>query len=285
MHYARRNQLCRQVVPCLGFIFTLGLVVFCDRLASLECAPWLLLATSGVLEVCERSETQWMLFTAALVTLVAFGYLKAHLAPDETIAWLAGLVLVVVLAYTLHYGRSSSSTHALALLAAVVIGQGAGLQGLWVGGRRRYTSGGELACESNLWLRVPALLVLLVVAAEMRTEAEGTFGYRGEARWAGPWSNPNAYGSLMGVGLVLAVGLGLNGVCMFGVTGLNPNPRARIGGVPRFSPMISRWLLVGVCAATAGAMGVSLVKSYSRGAWWGQRWGWHISLQMMRVES
>lgn len=51
------------------------------------------------------------------------------------------------------------------------------------------------------------LLALLAASALWQPEATRQFQYRGIPRWNGAWDNPNLYGLLMAVGVVLAVGL------------------------------------------------------------------------------
>jgi hypothetical protein len=81
-----------------------------------------------------------------------------------------------------------------------------------------------------------------------------TFRYRGEARWSGPWDNPNEYGVLMAVGVVLAAGLLVAG-CKLQVAG--------------WRAVAWRWLTMLSIVVGAVATGAGLFKSYSRGAWLG----------------
>jgi O-antigen ligase len=90
------------------------------------------------------------------------------------------------------------------------------------------------------------------------------FSYHGQARWCGPWNNPNTFGMLMGVGFVLLSGL-LVRTAWFPI-----QPKAWLvkrGSVPR-----GRLAPIFISTATL-LVGVGLVKSYSRGAWIGTAFG------------
>jgi O-antigen ligase len=74
------------------------------------------------------------------------------------------------------------------------------------------------------------------------------FAYRGETRWTGFWQNPNTFGLLMGVGLLLALG-----------QLLQAHAQKSIGW---------KWRMLG--AGVIGlATGWGLLRSFSRGAWVG----------------
>ena len=115
---------------------------------------------------------------------------------------LAGLMALAGMAYAFHYPHAVKSTQALALLGAAMAGQGVGL---WEMRNQKVESrngaGGAV---------VGVLMVLLLGAAVWQAETGHLFQYRSQARWSGPWDNPNTFGMLMGVGLVLAVGTALS---------------------------------------------------------------------------
>jgi len=58
---------------------------------------------------------------------------------------------------------------------------------------------------------VLALIVLLAGAAAWQAETGHVFHYLGQGRWSGPWDNPNTFGILMAVGVVLAGGMAVLG--------------------------------------------------------------------------
>jgi hypothetical protein len=176
--------------------------------------------------------TQWMVFACAGVYFLAFVVLRSRLAgggatgpgeggglrvedgatgPSEL--WLLGLLAVAAVAYALDYSRAAQSTHALTLLGATALGQGAAF---WEAGKQKAESRNGLggrpksngqSPKSGAETVIGVLILLLVVAAVWQTEAGQLFQYRRQARLCGPWDNPNTFGMLMGVGIVLAVGM------------------------------------------------------------------------------
>jgi len=162
-----------------------------------------------------------------------------NLAPQwlrEPAFWLTGLMVLVAV----------KSTQALTLLGGALIGQGAAF---WVQGPRSKVQG----LKSGPRTVIGVLIVLLVAGAVWQTETGQVFEYRGRARWSGPWDSPNTFGVLMGAGAVLALGWVLRAWRM-------GNGKWQISN-------LLRWLFTTLLVAAAGAMGVGLVKSYSRGAW------------------
>jgi O-antigen ligase len=83
--------------------------------------------------------------------------------------------------------------------------------------------------------------------------------YRGILRWTGPWNNPNLYGSLMGVGIILA-----GGVLISRLQGRIPYTSLKTPAAGLMRSLFETLCLISGCACLFG-----LVKSYSRGAWLG----------------
>jgi O-antigen ligase len=73
------------------------------------------------------------------------------------------------------------------------------------------------------------------------------FAYLGRPRWTGPWINPNTFGALMAVGVVLACGMLLE--CW------------------RQSPSWSRRLGIAFTLCALPLLSNGLLRSYSRGSW------------------
>ena len=225
--------------------------------------------------------TQWMVFGCAGVYLVSFLVLRSRLSRTRwspsfpNLVSQAGLMVFAALAYTVHYGEAVKSTQALTLVGAAMVGQGAAF---WESRKQKVESrngGGAIAVT---------LILLLTIAAVWHREAGYTFQYRGQARWSGPWDNPNIFGVLMGVGFVLALGRMVSGNAEMlkteklkaeGVKAESRKQKAeRDGQCPpaNIEHPISNWgewVRKAFYLAAAGAMGVGLVKSYSRGAWVG----------------
>ena len=225
--------------------------------------------------ILRDSTTQWMIFVCAGSYLAGLIILRRRGAgpgragthrdaslPSEV--WLGGLMLAAATAYGLGYLEAAASTQALTLPVAAVLGQGAAF---WEARREK------VGRTKGAGGTVLALIILLAGAAVWRTETAHFFRYRGQARWSGPWDNPNVFGVLMGVGVVLAAGR------------LVQSPRSKVyslkswGREHRTSNTEHRtlklgpWLTRGFFLAAAGVMGVGLVKSYSRGAWVGAALG------------
>jgi hypothetical protein len=127
-------------------------------------------------------------------------------------------------------------------------------------------------------------IILLTGAAVWQAEPGRLFQYRGQGRWTGPWDNPNTFGMLMGVGLILAVGRlvqsRMNADCGVRSAECDAKAEGRMknaeGGGERPTSNIQHrtsnwglWVRAGLFGVAAGVMAVGLVKSYSRGAWVG----------------
>ena len=226
----------------LALVLTvLGLCLFadCTPLKSSHTLGILLAEISAVLgDPC----TQWMVFVCAGIYFLGFLVLRRRLAgtartgtrwnaslPEE--AWLLGLLGVGALVYALRYTEAVKSTQALTLLGGAMLGQAGVVWAQWRGqklsteklkaergegeSRKQKAEGGGggslkskvQSPKSSDTTMIGVLVVLLAGAAVWRGETGHVFQYRGLGRWSGPWDNPNTFGVLMGVGLVLALGL------------------------------------------------------------------------------
>ena len=176
---------------------------------------------------------------------------------------IAGLALYAIgaLAYALNYDQASRSTDALLFFFGITLFFGF-----------RFWRAVEI--KRSLPFNLPGVvvvftLILLSIAALWQPDSLQIFQYRGQARWSGLWGNPNTFGMLMGVGVVLAAGQFLslitrhssqNGVPGSGVKRTFPSP-------------VTRYLPLPLLLAAGGLCGLGLVKSYSRGAWLGTACG------------
>ena len=124
-----------------------------------------------------------------------------------------GLILYAIgaLSYALCYEQSSRSTDTLVLGFGVTL-----LFGLrfWRAVEAQRSKPFNVAGVIFIFM-----LGLLSIAAVWRPESLQGFQYRGQVRWSGLWNNPNTFGMLMGVGLMLAVGMIVQGL-MFKVQSL-----------------------------------------------------------------
>ena len=194
---------------------------------------------------------------------------------EKPACWLAGLVALAALGYTLHYPEAVKSTQALTLLGGAVLGQGAAL---WEGRRKnvegRHWCGGTVA---------GVLILLLAGAAVWQGETGHLFQYRGQGRWAGPWDNPNTFGMLMGVGVVLAVGRLAERLKAKGERLKCCDEEHRTSDAEHRTSKWGWGFRAALLVMAAGVMGVGLVKSYSRGAWVGAAVGLAYLLYYPRI--
>jgi hypothetical protein len=101
--------------------------------------------------------------------------------------------------------------------------------------------------ESRILCLISLLVCLFAGGALWQPEATRPFQYHGIPRRNGAWDNPNLYGLLMAVGVVLAVGLLIQ----------NSTSNIRWGKI----------LCAILCLFAAILCGYGLFKSFSRGAW------------------
>jgi hypothetical protein len=195
---------------------------------------------------------RWEMEDAASLLRTGWGLAAPWLG--EPAFWLTGLMVLAAVAYMLDYAQAVKSTQALTLIGAAMIGQGAAV---WESRRKNAEcrkedgeSRKQKAESRNVGREtVLALIILLATAAVWQVEPGHLFQYRGQGRWTGPWDNPNTFGMLMGVGVILAVGRlvqsRINADC--GVRSAEFSKRSAVGDLnlePRtlnFEPPIARW--------------------------------------------
>jgi hypothetical protein len=177
--------------------------------------------------------------------------------------WLAALVGLVLGRYALAYSTATHSVQIPVLLAGLVFGKAMAMwvryltknphpqplsQPLGEGGVGLSPSAAERERERRIHGIIFILLALLAAAAWWQPQNSMRYEYHGVTRWSGIWDNPNLYGLLMGVGVVLATGMGV---------------RSWELGAGRRRKMF--WVVF--CLFAAVLCGIGLFKSYSRGAW------------------
>ncbi len=115
-----------------------------------------------------------------------------------------------------------------------------------------------------------ALVGLLALAAWWHVDLPGA--YHGP-RWMGLWNNPNIYGMLMGVGVVLAIGLLATKERREHKEHSNSSFRFILRSLRSFvaikSAIGNRQSAILILLVAVFMLGVGLVMSYSRGAWLG----------------
>lgn len=209
------------------------------------------------------SGTQWTVFLCLSVSFLTFLLLdfsqnpQVFRRPGNPSLWLAFVLFAGTLTYSLDYATASQSTEALTLLAGVVLGQGVVI---WFNFKRRTckAESGKTPdhhCGNNPEvLSLSIFVVLLTVASFWKPYAGYIFVYRGHSRWSGPWDNPNVFGMLMALGVVLAVSI--FAFCILGKSG---------NASWKFTIKTSKVALLCIVAEVLMARG--LLHSYSRGAW------------------
>jgi O-antigen ligase len=192
------------------------------------------------------SQIQWATILCIGIYYVTFTVLKSRIFatrffhfnnPD---LWLFIVILIGAFSYSLGYEKAARSEQMLLFLAGATLGKGANL---WA------SSSTQL---SQVRRAIFLFLAMLAAACFLQSKDSNILQnkYYDHLRWGGLWGDPNIFGLLMGVGVVLAIGL-ISGdwYLMYG--------------------KIKRSLFSLLLLATAIYMGHGLLHSYSRGAWLG----------------
>ncbi len=226
--------------------------------------PFLNKAQAEVSATFQAADVQWLIVSCLSVYFVAFIGLprswnrEAKLWRDGPM--IVGLALYAIgsLAYAFNYEQASSTTAALLLFFGLTLFFGFRF---WRAVEARRPQPFNVA-----GVVVVFTLLLLSIAAAWHPESVQSFQYRGQARWSGLWGNPNTFGMLMGVGVVLAIGQAVLGLKSEGQS------RSTAEGGMR-SVQWWHWIKTLLYLTAAGLCGLGLVKSYSRGAWLGTACG------------
>jgi hypothetical protein len=253
----------------------------------------------------------------------AISYLLTSISSPDF--WLVTFVALVLLRYAFDYTNAAKSLQVVVLLMGMVVGKGIAL---WAGAppspkssvqgpklkgseSRHLTPAlsrdeAERVSGPSSILHLPSsprrltiltiLTLLLACAALWHPERGMEFQYRGQPRWTGPWDNPNLFGVLMGVGVILSVGL-LVSRFKFQVSSQAPGAVGRVTPcAPEDGPPINsqrktinsayclracRFLFSGFLLSAFGLCSFGLLKSYSRGAWLGTACRVGISVQVV----
>ncbi|MGD0207332.1 MAG: O-antigen ligase family protein [Verrucomicrobiota bacterium] len=209
------------------------------------------------------SDIQWILFLLLLIYFLIFLRLQCRIGRSGFLRmnnrnlWLAGLLFLGAIAYALNYPAAAKSTQALMLLAGVTLGLGASAWADFkIRNRKSETAkAAEFRSSGNFNVLVVLLLIIFLTPASLwQPDWSSPFDYRGHLRWTGPWENPNIYGLLMGIGVVLATGQFVQSLdCGFDGRGQKPR----------------EWAIMVLYLVAIGLTGWGLLNSYSRSAWLG----------------
>jgi O-antigen ligase len=220
-----------------------------------------------VLVTCRNPETQWVVMLCASIYFVTFALLQSHHStacfwhisnPD---LWLMGALLVSELIYTFNYSTSSLSLQSLALLAGAMFGKGGKI---WASLRLN-----SRQIRYSIGTYITLLVLLLAFVSIWHWGVTDNSQYRGQARWSGPWDNPNIYGLLMGVGVSLALGLLAQNLtcCDEAKRRRESNVQSQGAEAKSWKPRIRKYAAAILCFSAAILMARGLFHSYSRGAW------------------
>jgi O-antigen ligase len=239
-----------------GFIHTLLKAILLITLLLVclfGCAPFPIFEKiSGIFQ---DSDTQWMFFLCIWVYFAAFTFFKYRQGSSRFWCmvnpnlWLIGLLLIGSAAYAFNYSIACQSTDALILVGGATLGQGTAV--LFKSKER------ENDISRRFQIILLFLIAILCVASFWHPDMGLIFQYRSQPRWVGPWGNPNIFGLIMAVGIVLSVGLAIQN------WKYKSNVQWQIG--QNNKKMLKLILL----SMMLSVMGYGLVKSYSRGAWIG----------------
>ena len=199
--------------------FCLSVFLFADGIGAAS-PDFIGFALMEITAIYRDSATQWMLVFCLAIYFISFLVLERRIvdaAPHpnhppfrggkeiRTVFcgnlfnpnfWLAGLVLLALLPYALAYDRTWHSRQIPILMAGIIIGKAIATWARW---RRDEV-------RQRMVFLIRLFLCLLAVSALWQPENSMIYQYHGIPRWRGTWDNPNLYGLLMGVGVVLAAG-------------------------------------------------------------------------------
>jgi len=156
---------------------------------------------------------------------------------------LVSLLIIAISVYFTGYSAALQQMNAIIFFAGVLLGRGASV--LFSGKLEREERNVENQ-KSVIQIFLNGLVMLLAFSALWHIDTS-TNVYHGP-RWMGIWNNPNTYGMLMGVGLLLAIEL---------------FTKKQKEGF-RINKLLPVALLV-----SGGLTAAGLIFSYSRGAWLG----------------
>ena len=247
------HRLRATIVGGIGFFFISLLLLFYFF------APTQLFASHSVVKfelhelegVISDPELQWIVYLCALLYFAMLVIPQCRIYAHSSwilkgLVWIVCTILIGTVTYLMAYSTASQSTKALMLIAGAALGQGVAVLRMFP---RR--------CDVLLRLLIVGILSILSGVSILGSHNTSGSEYHGQIRWSWPWDNPNIYGLLMGVGIMLALG----GIVWDLIR------QTRIPSQGRGSMFALRYVVVILCSVTAFLIGNALLRSYSRGAW------------------
>lgn len=234
---------------------------------------------------------QWLVFLCFGVYYLLFVLLTGRVTkrslwylanPD---AWLSCLLWYSAISYAMAYRHAATSMQPFLLLSGATIGKSVLA---WVVLRLRKR---QLMIESTSTVQVASIalraaskkvrsvvyvfILLFGCMALWQPDMGAQYYYGTSRRWCGIWDNPNTYGLLMAVGLVLAAGVIIKSIVECRLPSGQDGQDSRVGKTimqPATCSGLRFWLFSGCQIVWVLAIffcGFGLFKSYSRGAWLG----------------
>ncbi len=240
-----------KAVKWTGFAFILAICLFGESVTFLH-NSFLAPIFRDFLAVTSDRQLQWLILLCVFSYFTLFALIRSKQPAEsfwrlDTTSWLAVTFVVGGWNYAFNYPSASQSTQLFTLLTGVTLGRGVQT---WSSRQKRR--------EEVLRLIFYVFTLLIFIASLWHTDIGRIFEYRSQPRWTGPWDNPNIFGLLMGMGIVLAIG------------SVIPCPQLSIADQEKAGSQkckIGKFFCVLLCFFAAILLVRGLLHSYSRGAW------------------
>lgn len=241
-----------EALKLIGLVLVLGLCLFS--------ASSLFLFNSffgpifqELLTAMRDSQTQLLIVLCACFYFMLFVLLQARQAVgrfwcvSNPTFWLLIAAFIGIFLYISDSADASKSMQALTFLSGATLSKGIS----------SYLARQEHR-KKAIWFTTNVVTGLLVVASFWHIDADHSYEYHSQARWTGPWDNPNVFGLLLGTGIVLAAG------------SIIPSFWRSIYNrewAYRRKQKVWKFFCVLLCSFAAILLMHGLLHSYSRGAW------------------
>lgn len=242
-----------QISIATAFILVFAITVASPVLIKHENTGLIHVTAQRLANACRDPAWQWIIVFCLLLLLVGIFAIEKYPSSPTLLLFadfsLAIMVLQALFCYALMYDTASRSTQVPTLLAGIVFGR---LISQWIHNKP------NISLQIERWF--VAVICLFTMIALWQPESEQVFQYHEVHRWKGPLESPNLYGLLMGSGLILAAGIGIQ------------NWKNKAYRIFLFFAAI--------------VMAYGLLRSYSRGAWLATAAGcFYVAVQRIRSSS
>jgi hypothetical protein len=253
-HFMR--TICRVAISCftaISLVFLLGGNYLQAHILTLI-APTD--AASELFYLFGANDLQWFWVAFLLFLfgcLISMAEVRSALGHTSIILPVSSLLLIGGFQFYLNYDIASKTTNFLVLITALTSGIALASISL-----PRFESGVYICSFPDV---STILSTFMAIASILRSNTENIAKYHGHVRFSGPWENPNTYGLMLGVGVLLAVGSI--------ITSLEQCYHAKVsdGGEGRIN--CNKHMSVAYYGVIVVMLLYGLLNSYSRGAWCG----------------